>query len=236
MALPKINVAPEYETYIPSSGKPLRFRPFLVKEQKVLLIALESKDEKQILSAINNTIAACVKDNISLSTLTTYDTEYIFTQIRAKSVGEKTKVVSKCSSCSADNELEIDFEKIQLSNKTPSDKTIKLNEQYTIKLRHPSYADLGSHVLVNATSQTQKLIESVVICLDSLITEDEIIKFKDEPREEVEAFVDNLTAGQIEEIVEFISSIPTLSYDLQYKCVKCGTDHNITLKGLGDFF
>ncbi len=235
MALPNINTAPEYELIIPSSGKRLRFRPFLVKEQKVLLIALESKDEKQVLSAINNTILSCVKDNIHLSALTTYDTEYIFTQIRAKSVGETTKISSKCTECSTGNEVVINFDNIALSNKTPAEKTLKLNDQYSIKLRHPSYQDLGFG-FSESTTNTQKLIESIIVCLDSLITEDEIIKFKDETKEDIEAFIDNMTAQQIEDIMGFINNVPTLSYDLQYDCVKCGHHNEITLKGLGDFF
>lgn len=235
MALPKINTAPEYELTIPSSGKTLRFRPFLVKEQKVLLIALESKDEKQVLSAINNTISSCVKDNINLSSLTTYDTEYIFTQIRAKSVGETTKVSSQCEQCSTSNEVTINFENIKMTSNTTADKTVKLNDQYSIKLKHPSYQDVGLY-LSRSETQTQKLIDSIVMCLDSLITEDEIIKFKEETKSDIEDFIDSLTTQQIEEIMQFINDIPTLSLDIDYDCVKCGHHNNITLKGLGDFF
>lgn len=235
MALPKINTAPEYELVIPSSGKTLKFRPFLIKEQKILLIALESKDEKQVLSAINNTILACVKDNVSLSSLTTYDTEYIFTQIRSKSVGETAKIISQCQECSTSNPVVINFDAITLSNKSPAEKVIKLNDQYSVKLKHPSYQDLGTGFDPNVSS-TQKLIESVIVCLDSLITEDEIIKFKDETKEDVEAFIDNMTAQQLEDIMQFINNVPAISYDLKYDCTKCGHHNEITLKGLGDFF
>lgn len=236
MALPKINSTPEYEVVIPSTNKTIRYRPFLIKEQKVLLIALESKDEKQVLSAINNTIKSCVKDNINLSTLTTYDTEYIFTQIRSKSVGEKAKITMQCTSCTTANEVEIDFERIKISGSSPAERTIKLNDDYSIKMRHPSYLDVGGHALINATSQTEKLIESIIICLDSLIGEEDIVKFKDEPRKEVEEFIDNLNSQQMDSLIDFIRNIPTLTYDVDYKCKSCGHENHSTLRGLGDFF
>jgi hypothetical protein len=236
MALPKINTVPEYETTIPSTGKTIRFRPFLVKEQKVLLIALESKNEKEVISAINNTILSCVKDKINIDTLTTYDTEYIFTKIRSKSVGEKTELNVKCEKCDTSNRVEVNFDEIGVTGNQPSEKTIKLNSDYSIKLRHPSYSDINKSSMQKTETQTEKFIESIVMCLDSLIGKEEIIKFKDESKKDVIEFIDNLSGSQLEPIIEFITNIPSLTYDIDFNCVKCSHKNHRTLKGLNDFF
>ena len=127
MALPKINELPSYELVIPSTQQKIEYRPFLVKEQKILMMALETQDEKTILKSIVDTINSCVATKIDSSSLATFDIEYIFTQIRGKSVGEKAKVNLKCGKCEKDTEVEIPLDqiKIDLSN---VDKKIKLNE------------------------------------------------------------------------------------------------------------
>ena len=236
MALPKINSTPEYEVKIPSTGKTVKFRPFLVKEQKVLLIALESKDQKQVINSINSTIVSCVKDKIDLNSLTTYDTEYLFTQIRAKSVGEKTTVNINCKECNTPNEIEINFDDIKVAEGKSSEKIVKINDNYSIKLKYPTYQKLNSYTVHETATQTEQLIESVIACLDSLQSSDEIILFKDEPREEIQEFIDNLSASHLNEIIQFITNIPTLTYDVEFKCEHCSADNKITLKGLADFF
>ena len=114
MALPKLNDTPKYSVKIPSTQKTVRFRPFLVKEEKVLLLAMESDDTKDIVLAILDTISACVADNIDVKKLTTYDVEYLFTQIRAKSVGETTSVSIECESCKEKNQVTVDINSIQV--------------------------------------------------------------------------------------------------------------------------
>ena len=111
MALPKLNTAPKYELTVPSTGEKVRFRPFLVKEQKILLIAYESKDRKNIIQAILDTIDSCVEE-LDVKKLTTFDVDFIFTNIRSKSVGEKITVNMNCKSCSTPNEIEIDLDEI----------------------------------------------------------------------------------------------------------------------------
>ena len=140
MALPRLNETPQYELVIPSTGNTVNYRPFLVKEQKVLLIAYESQDQKQIVTAILNCISSCTDDEIDVSKLSTFDTDYIFTKIRSKSVGESVTVNGKCQSCEHKNEVDINLDNIELvGNIKPS--TVKIRDDILLKMRYPSYYD-----------------------------------------------------------------------------------------------
>ena len=130
MALPRINETPNYDLIVPSTQQKISFRPFLTKEQKILLMALETQDNRKILGAITDTIAAC-SPNIDLSKLTTFDVEYIFTQMRAKSVGERSKVSIKCAECAHQNEISIDLEKIKMQLPDKKAITYKYNYGFT---------------------------------------------------------------------------------------------------------
>ena len=236
MALPNINETPNYEMTIPSSGKGVSFRPFLTKEQKILLIALETQDEKQILTAITNTIEACV-DNIDMNKLTTFDVEYIFTQIRSKSVGEKSHIGIKCSNCEETNEVTINVEEIKIEVPDKKNSDIRLNDEYTLTMKFPNYIHmLNNDRLKNSKSATGMLIELIIGCLDSLKSEEENIKFKDEPIEEVEAFVDSLTSEQFNSIMEFVNNIPKLKHKVDFVCESCETKNSHELVGINDFF
>lgn len=236
MALPKINALPKYKIEIPSTGQHYDYRPFLTKEQKVLLIALETQDEKQILSAITNTIEACV-DNIDMNALTTFDVEYIFTQIRSKSVGERSNIGIKCSSCEELNEVTLNIEEIKIEVPDKKNSVIRLNDEYTLKMKFPNYVHmLNNDRLKNSKSATGMLIELIIGCLDSLKSEDENVNFKDEPIEEIEAFVDSLTSDQFNAIMEFVNNIPKLKHTLNFTCESCKTENTRELIGINDFF
>lgn len=236
MALPKLNDVPKYELVIPSTGKTVSFRPFLVKEQKVLLMALESQDEKQVLNAIVSTITSCLYDNIRFDSLTTFDIEYLFTQIRAKSVGEKSTVNLKCMECEELNEVIIPLDDIKV-NMGNVDKIIKINDKFSIEMKYPKYsAILLAPEEKQGDSFTEAIYEMAVMCLGYLITEEERINFDDEPRESIDGFLENLTANQFEQIMEFVNNIPKLTHDVEYTCDKCNHDNKITLQGIQDFF
>ena len=165
MALPKLNNFPEYETIIPSTNKTIKYRPFLVKEQKVLLIAMESQDTKQIINAVTNTILACVKDKISINALTTYDVEYLFTQIRAKAVGEKATINNNCEKCETPNEVSIDLSKVVVNMTEKSSAVIVLSDDIKLTLRHPGYNDISKMDI--GLSNTESMMGLVYACLDS---------------------------------------------------------------------
>ena len=236
MALPKLNDQPNYEIVIPSTGKTVSYRPFLVKEQKVLLIALESQDEKQILKAIVNTINVCVVDKINCDLLTTFDIEYMFTQIRARSAGETAKVGLDCPECEEKNEVEIDLDAIKMVVNHKA-KSIQLNDQYTLIMKFPQYAAMMLNIESSEEETlTAAVFEMIIMCLDELRTEEEIIKFSDETREEIEQFLDGLTGGQLNLIMEFVNNIPKLEHDIEFTCSSCNKENTMTLQGMQDFF
>jgi ribosomal protein L44E len=239
MALPKFNDNPLYQLTIPSNKKFVKFRPFLVKEQKVLLIAFESKDEGQILEAIGSCIESCIQDKIDVKNLTTFDIEYIFMQIRSKSVGEKAELIFKCPTCDESCETQVDLENISVSLPEKTS-TVKINEKYTIQLKYPVYSDIVKEYRMNKSGNTlsdvDKLYFLIKTCMDSLLTEDERIPFKDETQEEIDEFLDSLGTDSFNKILEFTQNIPSLEVDAEYTCKKCNENHTRKLKGMTDFF
>ena len=236
MALPVLNEVPQYELNIPSSGEKVKFRPFLVKEQKVLLIAYESRDPRQIMNATMNCISSCV-DGLDVSRLSTFDVDYMFTQIRSKSVGESTQVLSKCISCEHENEISIDLNKIEIGD-INRDNVIPITDNIHIKMKYPSYHDIISDkdILEDDTVNTEKLFSTIKLCLDSVMTDEENISLKEETPEEVERFLNSLTNDQFEKINAFIDGIPKLKYEQKYNCEKCSTENTVKVEGLQDFF
>lgn len=234
MALPKLNDSPKYEIVIPSTQKSIKYRPFLVKEQKVLLMALESGDQRQILNSIVNTIDACVEDPIKVNDLTTFDVEYMFTQIRAKSVGETSDIQIMCEKCEHMNPVKIKLDDIKID--FPGDKkSIKLNDKYTINMKYPKYtASIES--AVEGKSTTEQMYNLIVHCLDTLMTDDDVINFDDESHDDKLSFVEGLTSAQFENIVEFVRNMPQLKHKLNYDCEACGEHNEHELQGMQDFF
>ena len=143
MALPKLNSTPTYEMTIPSSGQKVIYRPFLVKEQKNLLIAFESQNRGDLLRSIVNTINICVEDKIE-ETLSTFDVDYMFTKIRSKSVGEVSTVLMKCEECETDNEVNIDLDEVEVVGDMP-DMTIAVTDDIVVKMKFPTYEDFLSN-------------------------------------------------------------------------------------------
>lgn len=233
MALPKLNNTPKYEVTIPSVNESLKFRPFLVKEQKVLLIAMESEDQKQILSAIVDTIDACLETDFNVNNLTSFDIEYLFTKIRAKSVGEKSKILSTCSHCEHQNEISIDLDKIKIEDKNKSDK-IKITDEFTLKMKYPTYFDISTND-ISSEGVADQLYNTAVMSLDKLYTADEIIEMSEEPWNEKQEFIDSLSPDQFEKIMQFMMNSPKLKYSKKYNCESCKKENELTLNGLSDF-
>jgi hypothetical protein len=236
MALPKINNVPKYDLVIPSTKAQIKFRPFLAKEQKVLLMALETQDQTQILNAITDTIEACVLTPIDLKTLTSFDVEFVFTQIRAKSVGEKSNISITCSECEKTSPVQINLEEIKIDvPKTAG--IIKLNDEYVLKMRYPRYYSMVQNKDLHvADSMTEAMYHIIIACLDSLQSDSVNIKFDDELAEDVTTFLDSLTPQQFNDIGEFVQNIPKLSHVVKFNCTHCNHPNTVTLQGIQDFF
>ena len=236
MTLPTINDVPKYDLTIPSTKAQIKFRPFLTKEQKVLLMAMETQDQKQILNAITDTIKACVVSPVDIKTLTSFDVEYIFTQIRAKSVGEKSNVAITCIECDKATPVQINLEDIKI-NVPKTNMSIRLNDRFVIKLRYPKYQTiLNNEKLQQADTITETLYHVVMACLDSLQSDEENIKFDDEPEEDVATFLESLTSQQFNELMSFVQEMPKLSHTVEFDCVHCNHHNTTTLQGIQDFF
>lgn len=236
MALPRLNENPQFEMVIPSTKETVKYRPFLVKEQKVLLIAIESKDTKQILSAITNTINACV-ENVDATQLANFDVDYMFTQIRAKAAGETTKIILPCKKCDHKNEVYVHLDETRLSSE-PKENIIKITDDISVKMRYPTYADIQSNeVILDANQSTATVaFETIRMCIHSVMTEEEHILLKDEPIEEVRRFIDSLTSDQFEKLTQFMHDMPKLLIDIDFICEECKETNEKVVSGLEDFF
>ena len=227
MALPSLNATPSYELTVPSTGKKFNFRPFLVKEQKILMLAYESQDKKQIINAMLETIKSCIND-IDTRILTTSDVDYIFTQLRAKSVGEKIELNIPCDECQTYNPLYVDVEKAKVSG-VSKEKIVELNEDISVKLRYPTYYDFMNNIDTEGKSQTETIMDIIISCIDSIMTQDENISAKDESREELEKFIESMNSKQFEMVSEFVQNIPQLQYLTEFNCVNCGHHQEVNL-------
>jgi len=236
MALPSLNSAPKYELTIPSTQQKIRFRPFLVKEQKVLLLAYETQDKKQIIQSILDTVESCIEDTVRISSLTTFDVDYIFTQIRGKSVGEKVELSIPCNSCETPNDVIVNLEQIEIDVQE-QEKIVKLTNEISIKLKYPDYSSLvANEKFFNSESTSELMLEILYSCIDSIMAENENIVVKDEPREEVVKFVESMTSEQFNKITEFVQTIPTMEHAIKFNCSNCGEANERILRGLDDFF
>lgn len=235
MALPKLNDSPKYDIVIPSTNTTVRFRPFLVKEEKVLMMAMESQDSKQILDTVVDTIDACVLDDIKRGSLTVFDVEYLFTQIRAKSVGETSTVNMTCSECEADNEVTVNIGDIVID--VPKvENVVPLTEDISIEMKWPAW----SSILSSDNNQNQSAVDVtfrlIAQCIDAVITPEERLLMRDQSVAEVNEFIEGMTQEQFTKVREFVESMPRMKKDVEYTCSSCQHNNKYTLEGLADFF
>lgn len=247
MALPKVNVLPSFELTIPSTGKRERFRPYLVKEEKILLLAMESKDMKQMVDSMIDTIKSCCESDMNVEDLTTFDVEYIFTKIRAKSVGEIVKIQPKCDNmikdsdgsehvCGHKNEISINIEAIEM-NMPKVDKIMKITDKISLELKWPRYREIMSGDLFQKEKLTaDEMFTMITKCISAVLTPEERFDAKDSTDEELVEFVESLTTAQLKGITDFIEKMPKMQFDVQYECEACGKKHDLLLEGMHDFF
>lgn len=236
MAIPSLNSSPKYTVQIPSTGETVRYRPFLVKEQKVLLLAYESQDKKQIIGSMLDTVAACVEEDIDVYKLGTFDVDYLFTQIRAKSVGEKVEIGFNCNACEVQNNIEINLEEVAVDVKDQSG-VIEITDTISLKMRYPSYERfLKSGEIFESETSTDIIMGVVTACIESIMTEEENILAADESTEDLINFIESMTSAQFQKVSDFIEGMPTMTMESEFNCVNCGEHNKVSLKGIDDFF
>jgi hypothetical protein len=239
MAIPKIDL-PTYKLEIKSIGKEITFRPFVVKEEKILLMALESRDYETSLDAIKQIVRNCVLDELDVESLPLYEIEFLFLNLRARSIGEIVSLQYVCENvidgkkrCKSKMDLEVDLLKVAVDHK-PLDNSIVLSNGVGIKLNYPTIS--VSKVLIEKLSTKDAPVEILKQCTEYLYDENQVYKIDEMQPGEFEEFVNNLTTEQYRKIKNFFMSMPILRYENELVCGKCNKKHTIKLEGLLDFF
>lgn len=222
-------IQPTYITKLPSSGKEVKFRPFTVKEEKALLLALQEDSIETVTEAIRNTISACT--SLDVDNIPYYDTEYVFLQIRSKSVGELIDLVGSCEcSKTAKTNFEVDIGDTIVSPEPVESLSIKIPDtNYTVTVVHPTITDFASLV----SSDGESAIGVVSNCIKSIITDDEVMDWS--PAEKLE-FVESMTTKQQKDISKFLKEMPMTKLPTKYVCSACGKEHVGFLSGYQNFF
>ena len=235
MVLPLMKTA-TYLMTVPSTGKEVEFRPYTVKEEKVLMIAMESKDQKQTFRALKSVIKDCVQENIDINRLTLFDFEYMFLQLRAKSVGEVVDINLKCQAeeCGGVVPVSVDLDSITVSE-MPESNVVKLDDKIGVTFNFPSL-DIAERYQEADMEKVSSVFDMIVDCTESIFDEEEVYDCKNETRENIINFYESLSSPQFAKVSEFFQTIPTVEKELEYKCSKCEHENKVELKGLQSFF
>jgi hypothetical protein len=234
MALPKIAVA-KFGLELPSTGKRISFRPFLVKEEKMLLMAAQSEDSLSMIDAVKDVIAACT-DDVNVEKIPYFDLEYLFLNIRAKSVGEIVKLEYRHTGgvnyqgiiCEAVTPVEINLEQVKVEKLPEHSTKIQLDDKLGMELRYPTIND------VKQVSEGSDEIEMLAKCVLHVYDEDNIYE-PDNLKDSVN-FIESLNSAQFTKIMQFINTMPKLRHSFTYKCKGCGQEDKVSLEGMADFF
>jgi hypothetical protein len=237
MSLP-FNTTPTYNVTIPSTKENVKFRPFLVKEEKALLIAQHSEDQNVMIDTLKNIIKSCMLDKVNPDTLAMFDIEYLFTQIRAKSVGENVDLLFPCDVCDDEKaRVKISFDLTQLNVEIPEghDKKIELFDDVGVIMKYPTINVIKQLENIN-TNDIDNVFNIISSSIDIIYNGDEIFHTKEQNKKDVVEFLENLTSNQFNKIQKFFETMPRLRQQVKYTCPVCSRDHDKFLEGLDSFF
>lgn len=236
MALPII-ATPKYELTVPSSGKKINYRPFLVKEEKILLLANETKDQKQIINAMRDIITNCTFGEVDVKTLATFDIEYIFLQLRARSVGETIEVKVKCRSCETENPLTINIADVEVKKEKGNQNNIRVANNTGIIFRYPNFEALQKLESTGTdTQKTEELMSFIASCIETIYDDKQVYQSTDYTQKDLVEFLESLPQNAFKNIMEFFNKMPYITHTTSIKCKKCGKEEAVELKGAQDFF
>jgi hypothetical protein len=243
MALPKLDV-PIFTIDLPLSKTKLRYRPFLVKEEKLLLIAMESDDEKTIMDTIKQIINNCCLDDVDTETLPITDLEYFFLHLRARSIGEIVDLQYKCNNkvkddageeveCGNNVKLKVNVLEIEPTFNDKHTNKIELTDKLGIVMKYPNFATIDK---VKSNNDVEQILGIIMNCVDYIYDEDSIYYRKDISDEELTEFIENLTQKQFAKVQEFFETVPAIKKEMDFKCNKCGYQEKILIEGIQNFF
>ena len=238
MPLPKVNT-PTYELVLPSTNKKIKYRPFLVREEKILIMALETEDAKQITSSVIEILNACILTRgIKIEKLATFDIEYLFLNVRAKSVGES---IDLNVTCPDDNkttvEVKVDIDSIKIiKNKNHKD-TVKLDDTLSLKLNYPSIEQfIENNFESSKGSEITTTLDMITSCIDMIYTDEESWNASETSKKDLEEFIEQLNTKQFRVIEGFFDTMPKLSHSIKVKNPKTDVESTVVLEGLAAFF
>ena len=237
MVLPVANTA-KYELMLPSQQKTIKFRPFLVKEEKVLLMAMESGESKEMLSAIKEIVKSCTFGEMIAEDYPMFDIEYVFLQIRSKSVGEKTKLKILCpddGKTYADTEIDLSKIEVYVDDDHSPNIIIDEDRKLGVVMRYPALKDVDSDTL-QGDINIQKTYKMITSCIEQIYEGEKVYLRKDTSDKELQEFVDNLSAEQMQKLSAFYNTMPRLEHKVTVKNPKTEVESEVTLKGLASFF
>ena len=235
MALPQVNT-PTYELEVPSTGKKLKYRPFLVKEEKILLIAMEAQEQSGILSAVKDIVQSCTFDKLEVSKAPIFDIEYIFLNIRAKSVGEVSAVNLRCPD---DNETfaltEIDLTEVEVQINKKHTNKIELTDEMGMIMTYPTLESFKDNS-INITASN--MIDVIATCVSQIYDKkgEDVYDAKDSTKKELIDFIEQLNSQQFKEVQKFFDTMPKLTHTVTVENPKTKVKSDVVLTGLNDFF
>ena len=236
MALPKLNT-PTYELEIPSTDEKIKYRPFLVKEEKILMIAMESKDNAQIINAVQEIVESCTFNKIDVGELPMFDVEYLFLNIRAKSVGEVSKLRILCpDDAKTYAQVEVDLTKVEVQVDDKHTNKIELSDDMGMIMTYPSMKTFQERGIQNIDSKN--MLDVISSCVLQIYEEkgEKVYPGKDSTKAELTEFIENLNSKQFEKIKSFFDTMPKLKHEIKIKNPKTKKESKVTLTGLNDFF
>jgi hypothetical protein len=239
MALPKLDV-PTFEMIIPSTEQKITYRPFLVKEEKLLLMALEGKDQKEMAKALRQIINNCCLDDINVNELAPFDLEYFFLLLRAKSLGETIDLSYKCQNtkgktdCNNTINYTIDIQDIQITKSPEHTNKISLTDDIGIMMKYPEIETMVDQNL--DAEKIEDILSLIISCMESIYDKTSVYKMKDTDKSETIAFLEGLTQNQFVKIRNFFETMPKVRYEDTLTCNKCKKDNKVEIEGLQSFF
>ena len=236
MALPKLNT-PTYELEVPSTDEKIKYRPFLVKEEKILMIAMESKDNAQIVNAVKDIVTSCTFDKLNIATMPMFDVEYIFLNIRAKSVGEVSKLKVLCPDDKKTYvNTEVDLTEVEVHVDDKHTNKIELTDSMGMIMTYPtidSFTETGIQ-----TINAENMIDVISSCVLQIYEEngEKVYQAKDQTKKEMAEFIESMNTGQFKKVQSFFDTMPKLKHTIKVKNPKTKKSNDVTLTGLNDFF
>jgi len=236
MVLPQV-ILPTYELVIPSNGKKLKYRPFVVKEEKLLLLSLESQDEKEIEKSVKALLKGCIQSRVKLEDLTMFDLEYIFLQIRAVSIGE---IVDMKVTCKDDEKTQVTYQmnlsEVGVIKPEGSNPKIMLNDELGVIMKYPAWDEFISGSIMGKDPSTDGVLDIISGCIDQIFDKEDVYDSSTTTKKEFTQFVEGLTNTQFEKIQKFFENIPRLEHKFMVVNPNTGVESEFTINGLTNFF